>query len=80
MERHISNQHKVETKHLKIDIPQFQDGGGDGMKSREGISVTHYPEHFKEEVVAFAKATSQKDAKDRLSTYFVTFNTSIIVT
>ena len=28
--------------------------------------MTHYPEHFKEEVVAFARATSQKDAKDRL--------------
>ena len=73
MDRHISNQHKVETKHLKIDIPQFQDGGGDCMKSREGISVTHYPEHFKEEVVAFAKATSQKDAKDRLCKYFLIF-------
>ena len=50
------------------------------MESREEISVTHYPEHFKEEVVAFAKATSQKDAKDRLSTDFLTFKTSIIVT
>ena len=59
----------METKHLKIDIPQFQDGGGDGMKSREGISVTHYPEHFKKEVVAYAKATSQKDAKDRLGVH-----------
>ena len=48
----------------------FQAGEGDGMESRDGISVTHYPEHFKEEVVAFAKATSQKDAKDRLSTDF----------
>ena len=53
LERHIVKQHK--------------DGEGDGMKSREGISVTHYPEHFKEEVVAFAKATSQKDAKDRFN-------------
>ena len=61
-------------------ITKLQAGEGDGMESGEGISVTHYPEHFKEEVVAFAKATSQKDAKDRLSTYFVTFNTSIIVT
>ena len=43
----------------------FQDGGGNGVTSREGIPVTHYPEHFKEEVVAFAKATSQKDAKER---------------
>ena len=41
------------------------------MKPREGISVTHYPEHFKEEVVAFAKATSQKDAKDRSSTFYI---------
>ena len=39
------------------------------MESGERISVTHYPAHFKEEVVAFAKATSQKDAKDRLSKY-----------
>merc|ERR550519_1672812 len=37
------------------------------MKSREGVSVTHYPEHFKKEVVAYAKATSQKDAKDRFN-------------
>ena len=49
---------------------KFQDDEGESLKSREGISVTHYPEHFKEEVVAFAKATSQKDAKDRLPKYF----------
>ena len=60
---------------IKIKI-KFQDGEGEGMNSREGISVSHYPEHFKEEVVAFAKATSQKDAKDRLSTFYI----SIIVT
>ena len=53
LERHIVKQHK--------------DGEGEGMKSREGVSVTHYPEHFKEEVVAFARATSQKDAKDRFN-------------
>ena len=52
---------------------KFQDGEGDNLKSREGISVTHYPEHFKEEVVAFAKATSQKDAKDRLPKYLQYF-------
>ena len=78
LERHILKQHKVETKHLKVDIQLFQDGEGDDLKSREGISVTHYPEHFKEEVVAFAKATSQKDAKERLSTDFLTSETSII--
>ena len=64
----------------------LQDGEGDGMKSREGIpvthydffiykfvfhenntkQVTHYDEQLKEEVVAFAKATSQKEARDRL--------------
>ena len=71
LERHIVNQHKVEAKNFKVDIVQFQDGKGDGIRSREGISVTHYPDHFKKEVVAFAKATSQKDAKDRL--YFLTF-------
>ena len=37
------------------------------MKSREGIPVTHYDEQLKEEVVAFAKATSQKEARDRLA-------------
>ena len=71
LEKHIEKHHKVQTKLLKADIKikikiKLQDGEGDGMKSREGVSVTHYPEHFKEEVVAFAKATSQKDAKDRL--------------
>ena len=49
------------------------------MKSREGISVTHYPEHFRKEVVAFAKATSQKEAKDRLSTDFLTFKIFTLV-
>ena len=49
------------------------------MKSREGISVTHYPEHFKEEVVAFAKATSQKDAKDRLPKYLQTLRFPLLL-
>ena len=44
----------------------LQDGEGDGIKSREGIPVTHYDEQLKEQVVAFAKATSQKEARDRL--------------
>ena len=80
LEKHIEKHHKVQANLLKADIKikikikiKFQDGEGEGMKSREGISVTHYPEHFKEEVVAFAKATSQKDAKDRLSKYFIHF-------
>ena len=73
------NQHKVEAKNFKVKIVKFQDGKGDGIRSREGISVTHYPEHFKEEVVAFAKATSQKEAKDRLSTDFLTFKIFTLV-
>ena len=72
-------QHKVEMKHLKVVIQQFQDGEGEGLKSREGISVTHYPEHFKEEVVAFAKATSQKDAKDRLPKYLQTLRFPLLL-
>ena len=49
----------------KWNFKTLQDGEGDGMKSREGIPVTHYDERLKEEVVAFAKATSQKEARDR---------------
>ena len=49
----------------KLNFQTLQDGEGDGMKSREGIPVTHYDERLKEEVVAFAKATSQKEARDR---------------
>ena len=59
---------KYETKTYWSDL---QDGEGDGMKSREGIPVTHYDEQLKEEVVAFAKATSQKEARDRLSGNFL---------
>ena len=44
------------------------------MKSREGIPVTHYDEQLKEEVVAFAKATSQKEARDRLAENFLRFS------
>ena len=55
---------KYETKTYWSDL---QDGEGDGMKSREGIPVTHYDDQLKEEVVAFAKATSQKEARDRFS-------------
>ena len=57
---------------LRNVISRFllQDGEGDGLKSREGIPVTHYDEQLKEQVVAFAKATSQKEARDRLSDIF----------
>ena len=51
LERHIVKQHK----------------DGDGLKSREGISGTQYTQQFKEEVVAYAKAMSQKDAKERFN-------------
>ena len=42
-----------------------QDGEGDGEMSRKGTSVVHYDQQFREEVVAFAKATSRKEAKQR---------------
>ena len=42
-----------------------QDGEGDGDLSRKGTSVVHYDQQFREEVVAFAKATSRKEAKER---------------
>ena len=52
---------------LRNVISRFllQDGEGDGLKSREGIPVTHYDEQLKEQVVAFAKATSQKEFLER---------------
>ena len=53
LEKHIGKHHK--------------DGEGEALKSREGTPVSHYPERFREEVVAFAKATSQKDAKERFN-------------
>ena len=43
----------------------FQDGEGDGDLSRKGTSVVHYDQQFREEVVAYAKATSRKEAKER---------------
>ena len=49
-----------------------QDGEGDGEMSRKGTSVIHYDQQFKEEVVAFAKATSRKEAKERLKDLFRT--------
>ena len=88
LEKHIEKHHKVLTKLLISDIEikikikiKLQDGEGDGMNSREGFSVSHYPEHFKEEVVAFAKATSQKEAKDRLPniSYISNFHISCLV-
>ena len=42
-----------------------QDGEGDGEMSRKGTSVIHYDQQFREEVVAFAKTTSRKEAKER---------------
>ena len=42
-----------------------QDGEGDGDMSRKGTSVIHYDQQFREEVVAFAKTTSRKEAKER---------------
>ena len=42
-----------------------QDGEGDGEMSRKGTSVIHYDPQFREEVVAFAKNTSRKEAKER---------------
>ena len=42
-----------------------QDGEGDGEMSRKGTSVIHYDPQFREEVVAFAKMTSRKEAKER---------------
>ena len=42
-----------------------QDGEGDGEMSRKGTSVIHYDPQFREEVVAFAKTTSRKEAKER---------------
>ena len=41
-----------------------QDGEGDGEMSRKGTSVIHYDQQFREEVVAFAKTTSRKEAKE----------------
>ena len=87
LERHILKQHEVRTMQNQGEgdrnahkgremsdqnlLVGLQDGEGDGMKSREGIPVTHYDEQLKEEVVAFAKATSQKEARDRLSGNFL---------
>ena len=58
---------RAEKLNCETLLTLLQDGEGDGMKSREGIPVTHYDEQLKEEVVAFAKATSQKEARDRLT-------------
>ena len=51
LERHIVKQHK----------------DGNSLKSREGISGTDYTQQFKQEVVTYAKAMSQKDAKERFN-------------
>ena len=47
-----------------------QDGEGDGDMSRKGTSVIHYDQQFREEVVAFAKTTSRKEAKERYKDFF----------
>ena len=51
-----------------------QDGGGDGKMSREGISPNHYEESFKQEVVAFTRATSRKEATEKWDTRQIWFH------
>ena len=38
---------------------------GDGDLSRKGVSITHYNEKLKQEVVQFALATTRKEAKEK---------------
>ena len=55
----------VDNDHNCINDHPHQDGGGDGKMSREGISPNHYEESFKQEVVAFTRATSRKEATEK---------------
>ena len=56
-----------------------QDGEGDGEISRKGTSVIHYDQQFREEVVAFAKATSRKEAKERGKDYPIKFSSNCFI-
>ena len=56
-----------------------QDGEGDGEISRKGTSVIHYDQQFREEVVAFAKATSRKEAKERCQDYPIKFSSNCFI-
>ena len=66
LDKHIEKQHQVcpPAKLFSIQV-MVQDGEGDGDMSRKGTSVVHYDQQFREEVVAYAKATSRKEAKER---------------
>ena len=66
LDKHIEKQHQVcpSAKFLQLQL-MVQDGEGDGDLSRKGTSVVHYDQQFREEVVAYAKATSRKEAKER---------------
>ena len=55
----------IDNDHNCINDHPHQDGGGDGKMSREGISPNHYEESFKQEVVAFTRATSRKEATEK---------------
>ena len=68
LDKHIEKQHQVcPTVHqlVIVNTLMVQDGEGDGDLSRKGTSVVHYDQQFREEVVAYAKATSRKEAKER---------------
>ena len=66
LDKHIEKQHQVCPSAIFLQLQlMVQDGEGDGDLSRKGTSVVHYDQQFREEVVAYAKATSRKEAKER---------------
>ena len=67
LDKHIEKQHQVSylCQIKNATTMMVQDGEGDGEMSRKGTSVIHYDPQFREEVVAFAKNTSRKEAKER---------------